>query len=81
MMSKIRRISPVLTATQIIPARVTAASPCALRARGGIRGGRFGMEGTDHLTWRGKWFGPVEGFDAGLPATLSPLHQELPVRT
>lgn len=57
MMSKTRRISPALTATQIIPARVTSAGPSG----DGFGGGRFGLEGEGSFTGREAEFGPVEG--------------------
>ncbi len=59
MMSKIRRTSPALTATQIIPERVTSSLPC--RSGDVFRGGRFDRDEDGLPAGREAGRGPVDG--------------------
>ncbi len=67
-MSNTRRSNPALTATQIIPARVTSAAWD--RPGDGFRGGRFGFDGVGSYSRRGAGRGPVDGLGVGSAATL-----------
>ena len=68
MMSKTRRTSPALTATQIIPERVTSSLTC--RSGDGFRGGRFDRDGDGLPSGREAGRGPVDGLGTGSAATF-----------
>lgn len=78
MISSTRTTSPALTATQIIPARVTSVGPdwsgdC-------FRGERLGLDGV-FITGCEPRCGPVDGLGTGLTATFSPHKPERSIRT
>lgn len=67
MISSTRTTSPALTATQIIPARVTSLDPGL--SGDGFRGGWLGLDGV-FITGCEPGCGPVDGLGTGLTATF-----------
>lgn len=72
MISSTSRIRPALTATQIIPVRVTSAGG-ALSGEG-FRGGRFGLEGAGLAGRRAPVLGPADERGAGSEVMGYPLN-------